>query len=236
MSSSSGSDRDGPRALAGVDPAFVEHLIARHGAPKKAPPLSFSEKERRELIARRDRAIAAADPDLVAHIERHQGDAARLRGVPTADPLPARAPLARLDLGVWPIRQPGEERELEPSEELRRMLRHQTPQAFLRDLHRPVLAFGDVKLRRVASATSSSLALERIRAAVRAAMQHHSRDEAVQPLATRLMNEGMNELRTILARPWADSRPAKPLPMPRTYPGLEDSLWFGQSGGYDPDV
>src|SRR5262245_28446030 len=66
LSSSSGSDRDRPRALAGVDPAFVEHLIARHGAPRKAPPLSFSEKERRELIARRERAIAAADPDPIA--------------------------------------------------------------------------------------------------------------------------------------------------------------------------
>jgi hypothetical protein len=88
----------------------------------------------------------------------------------------------------------------------------------------------------VVSPTSSALALERIRAAVRDAMKHRSRDDAVQPLATRLMNDGMAELRTILARPWADSRPAKPLPMPRSYPGLEDSLWFGSSGGYDPDV
>ena len=88
----------------------------------------------------------------------------------------------------------------------------------------------------MASPTSSALALERIRAAVRSAMAHRSRDDALQPLATRLMNEGMTELRTILARPWADSRPEKPLPLPRTYPGLEDSFWFGSSGGYDPDV
>lgn len=235
MSSSSGSDR--PRALAGVDAAFLDHLIARHGAPRQAPPLTLDEKERRQAIARRDRAMAAARPELVAHLERHQSDAERLRMLPRADPLPARAPIARFDLDAWRIRQiDAEPRELEPSEALRQALSHRTPQAFLRDLHRPVVAFGEVELRRVASPTSSTLALERIRTAVQGAMSHRSRDDAIQPLATRLMNEGMRELRTILARPWAESRPAKPLPLPRTYPGLEDSMWFGSSGGYDPDV
>lgn len=235
MSSSSASDR--PRALAGIDPRFLDHLIARHGAPKKAPPLTIDEKERREVIARRDRAIAAARPELVAHIERHRRDGERLRQLPADDPLPARAPIARFDLDRWGIREAdGEARELEPSEEVRRLLSHRTPQAFLRDLHRPVTAFGEVQLRRVASPTSSALALERVRAAVRSAMAHRGREEAAQPLATRLMNDGMRELRTILARPWAESRPEKPLPLPRTYPGIEDSMWFGSSGGYDPDV
>ncbi len=236
MSSSSGSDRDRPRALAGVDPAFIDHLIERHGAPRQAPPLSWDEKERREIIARRDRAMAAADPELVAHLERHGRDGDRLRRLPDADPLPARPSIARLDLDAWAIRQMGEERELEPPEELRRALGHRTPQAFLRDLHRPVQAFGEVELRRVESPTSSALALARIRAAVRGAMEHRSRDDALQPLATQLMTEGMRELRTILARPWGESRPTKPLPLPRSYPGLEDSMWFGSSGGYDPDV
>lgn len=235
MSSSSASDR--PRALAGVDPAFLDHLIARHGAPKKAPPLTIGERERRDVIARRDRAIAAANPELVTHIERHRRDADRLRRLSSEDPLPERASIARFDLDAWQIREMASEmRELEPSEAIRRALSHRTPQAFLRDLHRPVVAFGQVELRRVVSPTSSALALERIRAAVKAAMAIRSRDEVAQPLATRLMEDGMRELRTILARPWSESRPARPLPLPRTYPGLEDSLWFGSSGGYDPDV
>jgi hypothetical protein len=239
LSSSSGSDGPArPRALDAVDPALLGLLIARHGAPRQAAPLSFAEQQRRQLIARRERALAAADPGLVRHIERHQRDAARLRRLPPAEPTRAEAaPIARFDLDAWPIRQPGgEERELDPSEELRRALTHRVPQAFLRDLHRPVTAFGSVALRRVPSPTSSGSALARIREAVRGAMAHHSRDDALQPLATRLMTDGMRELRAILARPWADSRPARPLPMPRTAPAIEDSMWFGLTGGYDPDV
>ncbi len=238
MSSSSESD-DGarPRALDGVDPKLLGLLISRHGAPRQTAPIPFAEKERRTLIARRERAIAAADQALVHHIERHERDAGALRRLPTGDPLPARAPIERFDLGAWPIRQPGgEERELEPSEDLRRALDHRTPQAFLRDLHRPVYSFGSVQLRRVPSPTSSGIALARIRSAIASAMVRHGRDDAVQPLATRLMEGGMRELRTILAQPWSESRPEKPLPMPGTAPGSEDSVWFGLSGGYDPDV
>lgn len=241
MSSSWGSDGQGsgrPRALDAVDPAFVGQLIARHGAPRQAPPLTFEQAERRQLIARRERATAAADPALVHHIERHRREAGALLQVPAAEPPAPRPSIARFDLDAWPLHaQPtGEPRELEPSDELRRALDHRTPQAFLRDLHRPVQSFGDVQLRRVPSGTSSSAAMARIRAAIADAMVHHSRDDAVQPLATALMKEGMAELRTILARPWAESRPEKPLPLPGLMPSLEDSMWFGVSGGYDPDV
>ncbi|HEU5060639.1 MAG TPA: hypothetical protein VFU21_29110 [Kofleriaceae bacterium] len=240
MSSSWGSDGGPgrPRALDAVDPAFLGQLIARHGAPRQAPPVPFAEQERRQIVARRERAMAAADRALIHHLERHERDAGALRHLPAADPVPERPSIARFDLDAWPLpAQPrGEPRELEPSEELRRALGHRTPQAFLRDLHRPVYAFGRVELRRVPSGTSVSVALARVRSAIAGAMVHHGRADAVQPLATRLMNEGMAELRTILARPWADSRPENPLPMPGTLPGVEDSAWFGLSGGYDPDV
>ena len=243
MSSSWGSDGHGgggrPRSLDAVDPVLLGQLIARHGAPRQAPPMSFAEQDRRQLAARRERAMAAADPAFIHHIERHQRDAGAASRIPPPEEAPpARPSIARFDLDAWRLRaQPsGEERELEPSEELRQALSHRTPQAFLRDLHRPVYAFGSVELRRVPSGTSSSMALARIRAAIAGAMVHHSRDDAVQPLATRLMTDGMKELRTILARPWAESRPEKPLPLPGTMPSMEDSLWFGSAGGYDPDV
>lgn len=237
MSSSSASDGRRPRALDAVDPILLGQLIARHGAPRQAPPLTVSEQERMQLIARRERALAAADLGLIDHVERHRRDAGALRRLPDSDPLPPRASIARFDLDAWPIRQPGgEERELEPSDDLRRALGHRTPQAFLRDLHRPVQSFGSVQLRRVPSPTSSGIAHAQLKSAIAAAVAHRSRDDALQPLATRLMNDGMRELRTILARPWADSRPAKPLPMRGIVPGIEDSMWFGVSGGYDPDV
>ena len=69
-------------------------------------------------------------------------------------------------------------------------------------------------------------------------------DELGQDVAVRgdgcevatLMQAGMSELRTILARPWSESRPDSPLPLPSRAPGAEDHVWFGLSGGYDPDV
>jgi hypothetical protein len=244
LSSSSASDGEGgggdgrQRGLEAVDARLLGQLIARHGAPRQAPPLTFAEQERRRMLARRERALAAADPSLVHHIERHTREAEALQRPVGEEPLAPRPSIAKFDFDAWPLHaQPsGEVRELDPSEDLRRALNHRTPQAFLRDLHRPVHAFGRVELRRVPSGTSASMALARIRAAIAGAMVHHSRDDAVQPLATRLMTDGMKELRTILARPWADSRPEAPLPLPGSMPSMEDSLWFGQSGGYDPDV
>ncbi len=244
MSSSSASDGEGGggvgrrRALAAGDPALLGELFGRPGAPRQAPPITFAEHERRQLLARRERALAATDPALIHHIERHERDADDFQRPSAGEPLPALPSIARFDFDSWPLyAQPsGEVRELEPSEELRRALNHRTPQAFLRDLHRPVHAFGSVALRRVPSGTSSSMALARIRAAIAGAMVHRSRDDAVQPLATRLMTDGMKELRAILARPWADSRPEAPLPLPGSMPSMEDSHWFGISGGYDPDV
>ncbi len=241
MSSSSGSDGAGsgrPPAPDAVDPVLLGQLIRRHGAPRQAPPVPFAERERRQIAARRERAIAAADQGLIRHIERHERDAGDLRRAAAAEQLPARPSIAQFDLDAWPIRAKGagEERELEPSEELRRALNHRTPQAFLRELHRPVVSFGTVQLRRVPSPGSAAASLARIRAAIDGAMVQLSRDEAMQPRATRLMNQGMSELRTILARPWEESRPEQPLPMPGTAPDAEDSTWFGLSGGYDPDV
>jgi hypothetical protein len=235
LSSSSGTDDDKKIDERFIDRRLLDQLIARHGAPQQAPPMSFEEQERRTLIARRDRAIAAADPRLLHHLERHERDADRVAQLTAAELAPEPIELARFDLDAWRLRHLGEERELEPSEELREALEQRTPQAFLRDLHRPVHEFGDVQLRRVPSPVSGA-ALARTRAAIRELMAHRSGNDMVQPLSTRLMLEGMAELRTILARPWADSRPESPLPMPSRSPGAEDYMWFGLSGGYDPDV
>ena len=247
MSSSSDGDRPGapadgppPREIdeGAIDRALLGGLIARWGEPPRRPPLTPDQQELQELRARRDRALAASDPALVQHLERHDRDAERLRP-PDAGAALLRGiggrPITRFDLRAWPIRPPDQLRELEPSDELHECLDHRTPQAFLRDLHRPVIAFGDVQLRRVASPTSTG-ALTRGRRAVREAMALRFGGMATTPLATRLAEDGMEELRTILARPWADSRPANPLPLPSRAPSFEDSQWFGMSGGYDPDV
>jgi hypothetical protein len=109
-----------------------------------------------------------------------------------------------------------------------------TPQAFLRDLHRPVLMFGDVKLRRLSAPTSS--AFGSVRQLVRRLMSHGSVSMTAIQLASRGAASALAELRARLARPWEESRPEKPLPMPTRTPGMDDMIWFGVRGGYDPDL
>jgi hypothetical protein len=114
-------------------------------------------------------------------------------------------------------------------------MEHRTPQAFLRDLHRPVHHFGGVELRRVPSPTAAA-ALARARALVTETLAQRTQGAASFRLSSQLAQEGIDELRAALARPWEESRPANPLPMPSRSPTAEDMRWFGMSGGYDPDV
>jgi hypothetical protein len=193
-------------------------------------------------VARRDRALAAVDPSLVAYLERHNDAATRLvvprRPAAELLRLDTSGALARLDVDAWGLRQIGELaelREVELAEEIHECLDHHSPQALLRDLHRSVQAFGDVELRRVASPTSSE-ALTRARSAVRSAMAERAGSAAEVVGATRLGQLGLAELRAVMAMPWADARPEQPLPLPSRAPSLEDAAWFGLSGGYDPDV
>jgi hypothetical protein len=221
-----------------VDRKLMALLIARHGAPRSRP-MSADEEERRLLLARRARAAAAADPDLVHHIERHQRSSERMAGVERAALRMADRLLARRARDPQPsvlrVRDVGEVREVEAAEDLREAMEHRAPQAFLRDLHRPVQVFGAVELRRVASPTAV-LALARARTRVRAAMAGRAQDMRAIQRSSQLGRKGVEELRAILARPWAESRPDNPLPLPSRSPSPEDMQWFGLSGGYDPDL
>lgn len=222
-----------------IDRKLLDGLIARHGEPPRALPLTPQQEERKQLVERRERALAAADPAFMAHFEQHEATADRLKSA-----LPARGeallrvidrPLALFDLDVWRLREVAEARELEPSDEIRDAMLECAPQAFLRDLHRPVQMFGDVELRRVPSPTSAA-ALMRARNAVNKAFAERPAKAGRVALASSEAAAGFGELREVLARPWADSRPVKPLPMPSRAPAAEDLQWFGLSGGYDPDA
>jgi hypothetical protein len=241
-----------------VDRKLMALLVARHGAPRSRP-ISADEEERRLLLARRERAAAAADPDLMHHIERHQRSGERVSATERAALRLADQVLARRGRDPQPsslrVREVGEVREApsgalqadrsryrlgdwagaEVAEELREAMEHRTPQGFLRDLHRPVELFGAVQLRRVPSATAGA-ALARARAQVRAAMSARAHDMRATQHSSQLARQGMEELRAILARPWAESRPEHPLPLSSRSPGPEDMQWFGLSGGYDPDL
>lgn len=222
-----------------IDKKLLASLIARHGEPRHVDPPTKDEQERKDLVDRRNRALAAADPSFVAQVERHEVTADRLKSS-----LPAKGeallrvidrPLALFDLDMWRLREIAEARELEPSDEVRDSLAECAPQAFLRDLHRPVQMFGDVELRRTPSPTGSE-SLSRARRAVREAFATKRAQAGLLPLASREAAAGFAEMQDILARPWGDSRPANPLPMPSKSPQADDLQWFGLSGGYDPDA
>jgi len=219
-----------------IDRALVDLVIARHGAPAPPPPMTVEEKERRVRQQKAERAMAAADPGFIRRVERHvrSGDALIRPCIAAAQGQNTRRPIG-IDWEAAGLRQAGEFHELEPSEELHEALEHKTPQAFLRDLHRPVQMFGEVTLRRVRTPTSSD-ALGRARAVVREVMSHESVSISAIQLASRSMRRAVEEMRAQLARPWEESLPEKPLPLPTRTPGMHDMIWFGVSGGYDPDL
>jgi hypothetical protein len=254
LSSSSGSDRTGrepdvrtERTIErtvertiderGIDRRLLARLIARHGAPQQTRLLTDDEAEQQQLVARRERAMAAADPTLLGRLARHEQRSGDLTWAQRSATAMSRKDLGHpcgLDLSANGLRELGEIREVEVSQDLLDAMEHRTPQAFLRDLHRPVQYFGDVTLRRAPSPTAAS-SLARVRAVVTDALSHRAGAAGSIELASRGAREGLAELRATLARPWEESRPANPLPMASRAPSAEDMQWFGLSGGYDPD-
>ncbi|MBA3818557.1 MAG: hypothetical protein H0X17_06660 [Deltaproteobacteria bacterium] len=120
-------------------PSFdqVEEQRARE-APVEDPEIAA-------VRERRDRAIAAVDPGLLeAHRLRVEGCDTLIKFKSTidvhVDPSVALLDLAMIDRQAS-IAEP---REVEISDELREDLRDCTPQALLRDLHRPELDFDKV--------------------------------------------------------------------------------------------
>ena len=231
-----------------VNRRLVAALIARHGEPPPPPPAPTAEElELEELVARRNRALAAVNPALVEWLGRHERRAERLlegsaavravnRG---ARHLEERAARASRPGGfapeVWKLRELGEWRDLDPGDEVRDALEHRAPQAVLRDLHRPVQLFGDVELRRGPAPTAAA-SLRRAREARDLALARPTGEAAHMALGSATMKAEMQALAQVLGAPWADSRPESPLPLPSRAPGGEDLQWFGMSGGYDPDL
>lgn len=150
----------GPDSEAGqsdLDPALVARLEAWFGAPTTAvepsppPPrpvgnaTSTADEER----ARRRRAAleAVSRGPLERHIEaRARRSAAVIEPLPPMTLVPERPP-NRFDLSRWRLLHV-EAGEAEPPEDVWDALAERTPQALLRDLHRPVFYFDDVELER----------------------------------------------------------------------------------------
>lgn len=175
---------------------------------------------------------AALDPLLVDRLERLTtvGDALLTF---TRDLLESAIDVSLAKLEVPAELAPGEEPEYWQPDDIRAALaEHNAPQAVLRDLFRPIMYFGDVALRPVETG------LERLgedpTAEVRAAVRESATPQ-LGPLPAEMMAGDLAELREIMARPWADSKPETPS-QPSVMPDYEHYMWFGVEGGYDPDV
>lgn len=229
-----------------IDPAMIERLEAWFAGPATGFPPPAAEKPKRALPPegpqppeddrqrQRERAIAAVDPRLLERLER-QGD----RSASMLEPLPPPkltpdAGIAGFDFSVWGLQGIGDPREIERPDDIQHAVQERTPQAVLRDLHRPVRWYGDVVLRPV------DMGIDRYGVQARAAIadlvcqRRYRVDPHREPNGRRILKEEAAEIREILGQPWENSKPAEPRPVPSGFPDENDLRWFG-SIGVDPD-
>ena len=224
-----------------LDPATIAQLAAWFGAPLPSqdagPRPGFGEDpEILEVRERRHRAAASVEPEFLAQFEAKPAEAEALLRLP--EPLRLsieERPLAKLDMDAWNLVLSQEIREHERPDDIIDALQERTPQAILRDLHRPEM-YWQLTMHSISLGvdTAGTRGRARIEAAIHTRYAFHRSE---MPLATRLASEGMAELRSRLAEPWENAYvPPDERRSPSSYvPTQEDLRWFGM-GGYDPDL
>lgn len=224
-----------------LDPATIAQLAAWFGAPLPAqeagPRPGFGEDpEIREVRERRQRAAALVDPEFLARFESKPAEAQALIRLPESLRLSIEErPLAKLDMDAWNLALSPEIREHERPDDISDALQERTPQALLRDLHRPEMYWQiTMKPRSLGVDTGGTRGRARVAAAIQTRYAFHRGE---MPLATRLAAAGMADLRSRLAEPWENAYvPPEKRRSPGSYvPTPEDLRWFGL-GGYDPDL
>ena len=182
-------------------PSFTE--LEERGEPAPEDPEMVAVRERRE------KAIAAVDPAMLeAHRRRTEPpeDLFTFQATikPVIDPSVALLDLAMIERGF----QLAEPREVEISEELREDLNDCTPQALLRDLHRPELEF-EKQFEVIDYAAEQRLDIvAEVASAMRTSLK-------LPPLGTspfHQANELIVDLRKERTTPWAAMLLAQPLP------------------------
>lgn len=221
-----------------LDPETVAQLAAWFGAPLPAgaapPELEGAADPRDEARERRARALDAVDPTFLAALESKWTQGERLLRV-TAPLTPARPAPSKFDLARWDVRLGDEVRETERPEDIVDALKEPTPQAILRDLHRPEQQW---PLRMLPKDLGMDIAgldsRARLESALRAPLAVRMDDE---PVPARMISEDMSALRARLDEPWGDSYiPPEKRRGPDSYvPTAEDLKWFGMVG-FDPDL
>lgn len=222
-----------------LDPATIAQLAAWFGPPQAQewhPPEPAEDPRIRTLRERRQRAMAAVDPAFLARLEAKPAEAEALLRLPEPMTLSIeRTPLAKLDLGAWKLSMGHDLREHERPEDIADALQERTPQAILRDLHRPEM-YWQITLQ--PQTLDMDIAGERARTRVKEIISTRytaHRDE--MPISGRLAARAMAELHSRLDEPWEHAYvpPEQRRPRSSYLPTAEDLQWFGVVG-YDPDL
>jgi hypothetical protein len=212
-----------------ADPALIARLAAWFGeAPP--PPADRGRRARDAERARLAELEAAVDPALRRRLEAwtEAADAMLRLG---DEPLIPRIGLESLAIAAEPRRE-SEELEYAQPDDIRLALREEnTPQAVLRDLFRPVIRFGDIVLRPIATGLER-LAEDPTRPARE--LMARERTSPLEPLPQDLIAQDLADLRELLARPWEDSKPENPI-RASSVASYDHYQWFGFEGAYDPD-
>ncbi len=225
-----------------IDPALASRLQAFFGEPQPAPAArpkwvpppgwelpELSPEEERERERRLQETFAAVQGPLLERIQR-RGERSATMVSPPEPPAPVVDPsLVRFDLAGWRLGFAGEAREVQRADDLADALAESTPQAVLRDLHRPVFRFA----RRLVPQQLGSP--EPPGAAAREAMRQDYRVR-LEGLVDRGALAELKAGRRYWLRelPWAEARPETPTERPSAFPDANDLKWFGDIG-YDPD-
>jgi hypothetical protein len=208
-------DRKAKDVLAGggdMDPETRANLERWFGLPSYEQVAEEAARapgpaEDAELVARRAaqaRAAAAVDPRIEAKLLARTTAAERMLRIPPLPPSVLEAELSVLDPVLLARADLAEPREVDLPVQLREAMSDPTPQALLRDLHRPELEF-QLRLE-VEEAFLEAHAPVDARAVVAEAMSRRRVPEMPVPPAARVTAEDLAPMRRARRERWADLR------------------------------
>jgi hypothetical protein len=198
-----------------------EAAAAAAAAPREASAVEKVQERRREVLAQ-------IDPALLAHVMRHAGVAEHLR-VDDPPPRPWEGRVTAFDPTAIPAEITEDDwREVYIPNELRKDLKVSTPQAFLRDLHRPEKEFY-VRMQPPWDDFDPEQAQAEmdVMAPVRETLRRDYRVGTTQPPAIRTMSEAWSDRLALMARPWAESKRERAR---KREVELNEQLGWGKSG------
>jgi hypothetical protein len=202
-------DGDESELMAWFERPSFAHLTELAAAMPAPPPRPEDDPEVVAIRKRREEVIARVDPRLLAHILRHDDLDGLTRLPPPLPGFDERPPMLRFDEAAvpaipdadsWPIRERGDE--------LDDAVKTCTPQAFLRDLHRPVKDF-EILHESAFSDLPEAVGLDTHIVAVREAVTTNWRLRDGFPSAAPQIAEHYADRRSLMTRPWADAKSAR---------------------------